>query len=159
MTSVRWTQTNKHTNTQTHTQKTYKLSKNWGNLFFTAKFFIFYFSFCNSLKVKKTVFTFFCVSCLTGTGNSTWAVGDAVLNTSATRFASGFWTRRCPWLRISWVISCKWGQQLYTAPNVGVMSSNTSSGATLQTVDQNIALSHNAVFGMRRRFRKCICRH
>ena len=42
--------TDKHTN-----KKTYILSKNWGNLFFTAKFFIFYFYFSNSLNVKKAV--------------------------------------------------------------------------------------------------------
>ena len=41
--------TDKHTNTQ----KTYILSKNWGNLFFTAMFFIFYFYFSNSMNVKK----------------------------------------------------------------------------------------------------------
>ena len=36
-------------------EKTYIVSKNRGNLFFTAKFFTFYFSFSNSLKVKKMV--------------------------------------------------------------------------------------------------------
>ena len=47
--------TDKQTNKQTHTHKTYILSKNWGNLFLTAKFFIFYFYFSNSLNVKKAV--------------------------------------------------------------------------------------------------------
>ena len=49
----RW-QTNKQTHKQTNTQ-TYILSKNWGNLFLTAKFFIFYFYYSNSLNVKKAV--------------------------------------------------------------------------------------------------------
>ena len=44
------------TDKQTKTQKTYILSKNSGNLFVTAKFFIFYFYFSNSLKVKKMRF-------------------------------------------------------------------------------------------------------
>ena len=48
MQSVERWQTNIHTNKQT-----YILSKYWGNLFLTAKFFIFYFYSSNSLNVKK----------------------------------------------------------------------------------------------------------
>ena len=46
----------------------------------------------------------------------------------------------------TWVLSCKVVQQLFTAPNMRVTSSNTSRGPTPQTVDQNIALSHIVVF-------------
>ena len=56
MTSVEREQTNKHTNTHIHThihKHTYRVKTE--ETFFTAKFFIVYFSFSISLKVKKTV--------------------------------------------------------------------------------------------------------
>ena len=60
MKSVERWQTDKQTNTQTHTH-TYILSKNWGNLFLPPSFFYFYFS--NSLNAKKAVSNSVCTYC------------------------------------------------------------------------------------------------